>query len=423
MAANGRVVGLIDRKGIPADTQSGNPGWRAVLAGGIPNDGSSPSGGISWISCQSSRGSPAGSTPIAGSAGAGTIDSAWTTVRAYNTSIGNPALGTGPPYRWGIKLRMQTATDDSGTQCQPNWLFSSSNINTVTSGGTTIVATWNSTGFRSIWQQWLGQLAAYVPAGESLSLANNDLLGEITFAVLVTAESCLVTPFTLSAMGNPSNATLITTFENLYADAIAAFPNTYVSIAFNPASFGGNTTTSTLLSWYLANATWPKPGNNSGRANPADVGGHPVTGLGVKGPFTGNDPVTGTPWYTFNATYNEGHGNTYATMYTNMWLNGPGRFASQVGGPGFPIASPIPFYEQTSTLAGMGNTTASLANTLSYFADGGVEMIELPSGYAGVFTPAQMGNYGPLLIANYLNQNPGPATPSQLAWPAYRYRH
>lgn len=294
MPANGRVVGLIDRKGIPADIQGAIPGYRAVLGGGIPNDGVSPSGGVSWIGVQPSAGSPAGNGTITG-AGATAINNAWTTTRGYNTSIGNPARGTGPPYLWSVKLRMQTVTDDQSSQCQPSWLNSQTGIVTKSNGNVTIAASWASSGYRVIWQRFLAKLAAYIPTGETLSLANNDLLGEITFAFVTTAETLLVTPFTLTQMGNPSAATLLTTIENLLADAVAAFPNTYISFAFNPASYGGNTTTNTLLAWYLtpANVPFPKPGNNSGRAN----GTQNVSGVGVHGPFSGNDPNTGVPWF------------------------------------------------------------------------------------------------------------------------------
>lgn len=412
MPANGRVLTLIDRKsGAPLDSQGGNAGYRAVLGGGIPNDGGSPSGGILWANAQASNGA------AIGGAAATAINNAWVATRAYNTSIGNPALGTGPPYRWSEKIRVQSVSDDASTQGQPTWLLSRPGITTKTNGSVTIAAPWLGSTYRTYWQNFLAALAAFVPSGETLSLANNDLLGEITFGLITTDESMLVTPFSLAQMGNPSNATLITTWQNLASDAMAAFPNTYVSFALNPASYGGNTTTNTLLSWYLANATYPKPGNNSGRAN--HVSG--TSGIGVSGPFTGNDPFTGAPWYNSGA-YSDGHGSTYTAMYETMYLQGPGKFANEVGGPGYPIANPFPFYEQTATLSGMGNTAADLARTLSYFACCGVEMVELPSGY-DILLPAQLAPYSALMAANYSTPNPPAVVGGVLPWRAYRYNH
>lgn len=109
-------------------------------------------------------------------------------------------------------------------------------------------------------------------------------------------------------------------------------------------------------------------------------------------------------------------------MYQAIWLNGPGKFASQVGGPGFPIASPVAMYEQTSTLGTMGGANSDLENTLSYMGNAGNEMIELPSGY-NTLTPAQLAPYAAILAANFNGPAPPAAGSSNLSWPAYRYKH
>jgi len=404
-------LGLFDRSGLASNStpaapllsgSGGSAAYNAVEGGFVINAGSN--GTVYWKNLQPTAGSPPGSGALSGS-GITAINTAWQTMRAYNTSIGNPAPGVGPPYGWTTKLRIECGNLGSGTtNCQPSWLVGS--VGDSITNGTITLAPFFVANYLTIFTQFMQTLAAYVPTGESQALASNNLLGELclcgiaTEPFLPTAYGWTQSQLTTANNVTPTASTWFTALENIAQAMFAAFPNSWISTALNPPQIFGSTTGGSATSLFGGAASYvPKflsygnavLENNSLRANAANQS----TTIGVAGPFTSVDPNTGVAWYN-SGSYADGHGSSYAAMYTPMAEDGQGAFASQVGsGPATPA---VPIDIQTATYNGLGNTGPLLGDTYSYGVCLGAKLIEQPAGY-NVLTPSQLALYaGPIVV-------------------------
>lgn len=372
-------VGLFIRSGFPASTDS----YSTTMGGAVVNDAHNvANGGLKWSQMQTTAGSPVGSGALGngGTNGNGTdaIDQAWAFMRAH------PSLG------WTAKIRIFAGV------WQPDWIKNL--YGTVSNGSQTLTPFW-TTQYRSAYANFLLQLAAYVPAGETLPLDLNPLFGEMVAGGDMTtyAEPMLLTGWSMAQLGNPTQVQLQTALNWTIADTVAAFPNTPVCLAYNPCAYGGETFTEAAMLTLRAAVSDPLKavlGNNSLLALDN------INGKQVSAPTTANDPNTGAPWATFG-TYADP--KSYTAMYTKMaQYNALAQANTDIGH--VPISPSTPIYIQLDTygkmsLSGTAGTPTGLKDSLSYAIWLGARMIELNGGYTNL-TPTELGNYNAGLIAN-----------------------
>lgn len=399
-------IGAFDRGGTPADTQGGNSGWRAVMGGMVANGANSPQGMMTWSELQSTQasntagtltgtGSTTGSgvTELVGTAdGKTALDYYYRVTAAYNA--------TSPAIPWKVKIRLGCGIYD------PGWMKTL--LGTQANNGQTLCQWWTTT-YRNYLKAFLTAIAGYVPAGQTYAIGANPLTAEISLGGCMTtyAEPMLWTgpnkssPWNLTNLGlandtNPQNA-----MYNQLSDASAIFPTTPLSISSNPCDYGGVSWTKSFEDYQVNPSGSQVLGtlcvleNNSLRAN----GTNDVSGIGVTVPGSpAHDPNTHAAWYN-TGTYSDGHGSSYSQMYTHLASYGQGVAATALGSG--PAAIPVRFTIQTATLKGLGNTHDDLCNTLSYTVWLGAQRVEMPSGYATVIVPSELGNYNAGWQANF----------------------
>ena len=222
MALIGKCVGMFHRSGVcPA-------AFRTKMGGYVVNDG--VIGGIPWANLQASAGSPAGSGAIGGS-GATAINNAFSDLRTWNAA--NPTI------QQTIKIRVMAGVS------QPGWLNGALGQTLCSNGTQTLTPFWTPA-YQAAWNQFMLKLAAFVPAGETLPLDTNPLMGEFACGATMTSYA---EPMLWTGGWNPTNLTGVTNtlaqnaLQNTFVDTCAAWPHKPISVSHNPCVFGGETFT------------------------------------------------------------------------------------------------------------------------------------------------------------------------------------
>jgi hypothetical protein len=435
MTTLGRCVGLLDRQGFDATSQTyltwGHAAFNSVL-GGVVCDGTNVTGGMTWRQLQTSAGSPPGSHALA-AAGTTYIDNMFDQADAYNNT--NPVLhGTSIPMLWTIMLRVFAG------EYSPTWAQALAGGGVTGSGGA--AGCWWTTGansFIAAFEAFMAVLAAYVPSYTVRSvtssgglavgvnthaLAGHPLLGQLIWGPTMTlyAETMMKVDFTGGYnTWSPANASLPTPYtyaldqaalSGSYASITGAWGTTPVSVSHNPyVEVSGNgqvlhvSETVALMATLHGATTWPNGvlANNSLRAN----------GLTYP-PADGSNP----------AAYADPHGISYTTQYSAMAGYGVSALAHTALGLGAVPAQPMPIEFQTSQYASMGGTVAQLLSTIAYGTWLGARALEMPNDVGGYTnaTLAQLAATVPGLLAN----DPASSTPTATSgstrhWRAYRH--
>jgi hypothetical protein len=336
-------VGLFDRQGNKGGGTLSNPvssTYYPILGGFVVTSASSD--GISWADLQPTQ----GGAIVRGN----TIDQALTLVRSINA---------GQTRQWTLKLRLFTG------ELAPSWAKALGG-GPISTGGSTIGAYWTPA-YQQAWQDFHTALAAIYDGVVEIGEVVEDIGADLG------AEPLLHAGFTAAGY---TAALEMQAHQSALSHMRTVWTQTPVSLAFNP--YVNPTTnvvdvafTETLID-FLATSIEPPFGvleNNSLRAN----------GL-VYSPYA--DP----------------HSPNYTAMYKRIASHGKGQARIDLGYPA--PAHPSPICIQTSTLGGMGGSTAALQATLDYAVWLGARMIELPSTYWTVASTALLDSYNPALLTN-----------------------
>lgn len=371
-----KCVGMFDRQGNNGSstqlTSNPSAAYKNVLGGFVASGGTQPAGGtgVSWTDLQTSDAGAIASN--------NNIDKALTLCTSVNA---------GQSKQWTVKLRIFCGT------VSPTW---AKNKGGGPVASPTTVGPWWTAEYQASYKDFMTKLAAKYDA--------NALIGEVVIAMTGDDSG---EPMLHAQIGSGSGRTsalragvYTTTYSQTSTDPTqlaavkaamttltnAVWATTPVSFAYNPCDniatgSSGDTVNLTLplIDYLHSNVASPKGvlENNSLRANGVVVPGN-------------------KSWAT-NGTYSDPHSSKYTDMYTRMAKYGTGLATTDLGFTR--DANPSPICIQTSTYSGMGNSVASLQNTMEYAIWLGARMVELPSGYMAL-TAAQLDAYNARLTAN-----------------------